>query len=141
MKRIVLILSVFFWTQAQASLSELFRYDSQRVEKALINAEALDHYVNLHKGVDLSGLTLSPVLKNFESESVNLFNKGPETLLGIPPFWWGFFLSIPGILIVYFLTDQNSEYAKEALIGCVVSGLLYAGLGFLWGGCWFWYWY
>ncbi len=141
MKRMIFIFFVLLWMQTEASPSGLFRYDVVRVAKSFINADALDHYVSMHReSFDLSGLKSSPLLYNYSSESINLFDKGPDELLGIPAFWWGFILGVVGILLVYFLSDQNKEYVKDALIGCVASGLLYAGFWFLWGGCWHWYW-
>ena len=43
-------------------------------------------------------------------------------------FWWGCCLGIVGLALVYFITDNDKTEVKNALIGCVVSTLLF-GIG------------
>ncbi len=57
----------------------------------------------------------------------------PEPPLGIPSFIWGFCLGVVGILIVY-LTTEDTEEAKKALLGCVIANALWLILYLvLWG--------
>lgn len=43
-------------------------------------------------------------------------------------FWWGCCLGVIGLALVYIITDNNKQEVKSALIGCVVSALLF-GIG------------
>lgn len=43
-------------------------------------------------------------------------------------FWWGCCLGIVGLALVYFITDNDKAEVKNALIGCVVSTLIF-GIG------------
>ncbi|MFB6342735.1 hypothetical protein ACE1ET_13485 [Saccharicrinis sp. FJH62] len=45
--------------------------------------------------------------------------------LGIPSFLWGCILSWVGILIVYFLTEENKDETKKAVWGCVAGAVAY----------------
>jgi len=136
MKKTLFLMLMMLWSFSKASTADLFRYDASRVAKVFVNADALDHYVSIHRGSTLTLPDALPMLQNYEAENINLFNKGPESLFGIPPFWWGFLLSWVGILLVYILTEHNKEFTKDALIGCIVGSLLYSGLWFGWGCLW-----
>ncbi len=125
---------------ARAGNARLFRYDKAVVDQALATVNVVDKYVTSHHATaDQLDFRDNLLLRNFDRESINLFDKGPDSLFGIPPFWWGFILSWAGILVVYFLTDKNKEYTKDALIGCVVNALIWGGLYFVGGGCWAWW--
>jgi len=144
MKTLVTTLFVLLSWAGFAGNAGLFTYSHSHVEKSLATVQVLDRYVTAHHGDMASVMSEDNViLKNYlASDGINIMDKGPDSLLGIPPFWWGFLLSWVGILLVYFLTEQNKEYTKEALIGCVVGSLVYVGFSFLWGGCWggWWWW-
>ena len=123
-----------------AGNANLFRYNKAVVDQTFATVNVVDHYVTAHHvSADQLNFKDNLLLSNFEQENINLFNAGPDSLFGIPPFWWGFVLSWVGILVVYFLTDKSNEYTKEALIGCVVSALLWVGFEFFIGGCWAWW--
>ncbi len=135
----LLLFGLMTWT-ARAGNAHLFRYNQAVVDQALATVNVVDNYVTAHHiTADQLNFHDNLLLRNFDDESINLFDKGPDELLGIPPFWWGFVLSWVGILVVYFLTDKNKEYTKEALIGCVVNALIWGGLYFVGGGCWAWW--
>ncbi len=104
-----------------ARTADLFSYDKARVQKALVNADALDHYVS-QAMVSLDKIDLSnPVTANFKAESDN--NLMDEPALGIGGFWWGLILGWVGILIVYLVTEDKEE-TKKALYGCIVQGVV-----------------
>jgi hypothetical protein len=58
----------------------------------------------------------------FSQESI-LRRRGGDAPLGIPSFVWGLCLGVPGIAIVYFVSDDKDETMK-ALWGCVASGVV-----------------
>ncbi len=104
-----------------ARTADLFSYDNARVQKALVNADALDHYVS-QAMVSLDKIDLSnPVTANFFARSGNTMMDEPA--LGIGGFWWGLILGWVGILIVYLVTE-DSEETKKALYGCIVQGVV-----------------
>lgn len=136
MRKIFFLLMWLVTGLSYAHTADLFRYDARKVEQSLVTANLLDKYVSSHH-TDWYAVKNQAnfLLRSFVAEDINLFNKGPESLMGIPPFWWGFVLNWVGVLLVYFITDQNKEYATEALYGCIAGSLLYVGLSFaLWGG-------
>ena len=45
--------------------------------------------------------------------------------LGIPSFLWGCLLSWVGIILVYFLTEENKDETKKAVWGCVAGSVAY----------------
>ncbi len=144
MKKLLLFLALTYYVSGFAIYSNLFTYDKAKVEKAFLNVEVLDKVLEkTHATLD-DIYKISPVTENLlnnSSEDINLFDKGPESLFGIPPFWWGFFLNWVGALLVYLLTEQNKEYTKEAIIGFLVSSVLYIGSYFCcWGYGWFVWW-
>ena len=111
-----------------ARTADLFSYDKAQVQKALVNADALDHYVS-QAVVSLDKIDLAnPVTVNFLAQSDN--NMMDEPALGIPGFVWGLVLGVIGILVVYLVTEDKEE-TKKALYGCIAGALLWTGCYFL----------
>lgn len=46
-------------------------------------------------------------------------------------FWWGCCLGIVGLALVYFITDNDRDQVKKALVGCLIATLLWS-IGGLW---------
>ena len=136
----LLLFGLMAWT-AKAGNANLFRYNRAVVDQALATVNVVDNYVTAHRvTADQLNFHDNLLLRNFDDESINLFDKGPDELFGVPPFWWGFLFNVVGILLVYILTEHNKEYTKEALIGCIVDALIVGGLSFMGVGCWRWWW-
>lgn len=60
--------------------------------------------------------------------------KGDDNALGIPGFWWGFCLGLLGVLIVALTIDNDrakKEQIRKALMGCLIGGITYVVLYFL----------
>ena len=129
----LLFVALFLSANMMAKTADMFRYDHNKVEKALTSVNALDHYVSTH-AVTADELNAdNPVLANFSDES-NMPVVGPNSALGIPGFIWGLVLGWVGILIVYLVTEDQEE-TKKALYGCIVGTLLWVGCYFLlWAG-------
>ena len=128
MKKALLLLAAFLMVNVTfARTADLFSYDKAQVQKALVNADALDHYVS-QAMVSMDKIDLgTPVTSNFKAESDN--NLMDEPALGIGGFWWGLIIGPLGILIVYLVTEDEEE-TKKALYGCLVLGAAY-GLCYL----------
>jgi len=129
MKKTLLLLAAFLMVSVSfARTADLFSYDKAQVQKALVNADALDHYVS-QATVSLDKIDLStPVTANFLAQSGN--NMMEERALGIPGFVWGLVLGVVGILVVYLVTEDKEE-TKKALYGCIAGALLWTGCYFL----------
>jgi len=126
MKKALLLLAAFLMVNVTfARTADLFSYDKAQVQKALVNADALDHYVS-QAMVSLDKIDLAdPITANFVAESNN-FMMDDDRALGIPGFVWGFCLGGIGILVVYLVTEDKEE-TKKALYGCLTAGLIYTG--------------
>ncbi len=125
----LLLVAVLISANAFAKNASLFTYNHAKVEKALVSATALDHFVSNH-AITADQLSVdNPVLANFKADA-NVPVMGPNSALGIPGFVWGLILGWIGILIVYLVTEDQEE-TKKALYGCIVNALLWAGCYFL----------
>ncbi len=133
MKRILvlfLFVLVPFQFQSFASNAELFYYDNQKIQHLFASIDAIDNLIESSQISFNEVITVHPIISNLlyvDSKAINFFDKGPDSLFGIPPFWWGFFLNWIGALLVYILTEHNNEYTKEAVIGFLVGTAIYVG--------------
>mgnify|MGYP006998094636 CR=1 FL=1 len=130
-----LMLSCLAAFTVQAGIADLFEVDEQHIEASFNDLNELETLVTASGSTyaDLSQ-TNNPVLKNLNLNTnltANAFGAG-EPALGIPSFVWGFCLSLPGVVVVYFLTDQDMDETKKALIGFAVG----VGLYVLWFVFW-----
>jgi len=128
----LLLVAVLMSANVFAKNASLFSYNHAKVEKALVSATALDHFVS-NNMLTADQLNVdNPVVANFKA-SANAPVMGPNSALGIPGFVWGLILGWVGILIVYLVTEDQEE-TKKALYGCIVGTLLWVGCYFLlWG--------
>jgi hypothetical protein len=46
--------------------------------------------------------------------------------LGIPSFLWGCVFGLLGVILVYFISEENKDETKKALWGCIAGGAIYA---------------
>jgi hypothetical protein len=128
MKRILLsaLISVTCTLLSEASSSYLFTYKADRINQELAKLQLIEDYIKSNPGV-----TPLRVQSNFSflidlnpdyNMVSNFGEKENDQLMGIPPFLWGLCLSVPGILIVYMMTEDNTQ-VKGAVWGCLVNGL------------------
>jgi hypothetical protein len=117
---------------------EQLAFDKKQIDAAFEELDKLEKYVNANPNV-----TADEIMKTNLVEDINLDTNifSSKTLksdlpMNIPPFVWGCCLSIAGVAIVYFKSDEDKELTKKALIGCAVGGvgcigiwLLYSLLG------------
>lgn len=125
---IVLALSTL---SMRASVADLFTIDKATISSEMTDLSALESYVEMNQGITLtdvqsmnSALTTN-VLTAEESpfSQTSILRRGGDAPLGIPSFVWGFCLGVPGIAIVYFVSDDKDETMK-ALWGCVAETAL-----------------
>jgi hypothetical protein len=140
-----------FSTLAFADISEdVFTINKAEVEERFINLKEIEHVV-VTENLDVSALEAShPSListptfklsKNFSIMSALATMDDPP--LGIPSFLWGMCLGLPGLAVVYFITEDSDE-TKKALWGCIASIAVYTVLWLLYAiivGVSFWGWY
>ncbi|HMR88799.1 MAG TPA: hypothetical protein PKD51_11635 [Saprospiraceae bacterium] len=106
------------------------QFDQSAEIEALIKAEGLTYAQLMEKYPDL---TMASSVKPTANEE-DFFARGGDVPLGIPGFWWGFFLGIVGMAIVYFTMDEGSDRKKQvmnALWGCIAFSLLWVLLIFV----------
>ncbi len=102
----------------------LFSYDRARVQQTLLNATMLDQHVSAHH-IQIHRIDpTNPLLANFKAgESFPVLKSNPP--LGVPGFFWGCILGLPGVLIVYLTTSKKSE-KEGVLVGCLLHSALMA---------------
>jgi len=147
------ILSFFFLalgTYAFAKVSEdVFTIDRSEVEDRFTNLSEIEEVVE-QENLDVNALEAShPSLLTSPTFKLNTSFSVMSTLatmddppLGIPSFLWGMCLGLPGLAVVYFITEDDEE-TKKALWGCLVGvaiyGVLYVVIFVLAGATWWWY--
>jgi hypothetical protein len=123
---------------AQADSKSMFSLDVDHVYAEMAELTQLENY--LHG----SDATLSSLVDQNHSLVSNMKtgNFGwhamiglAEPPLGIPSFLWGFCLGLPGLAVVYFLTEDSAE-TRKALWGCIISGVIVGGFYIVWGAFW-----
>ena len=139
MKKLLLTLCIgsFVTLFASANNADLFSYNADEVNQELGQLQSLENYVNANPGITLTNLQSenNNLVANLNLDLNNLggfpFLSG-EPPLGIPSFLWGCVLSWVGILVVYFMTDEDKAETKKALFGCLVN----AGAVIIWEVFW-----
>jgi hypothetical protein len=125
------ILIIQLQTIAGSSMSissedeEIVNFDESEIYNSFDQVNDLISYVSANDAVTYSDIavTNNKLIENISSTAalaLNTPNNGEPPIIGA--FWWGCILSWAGILIVYFSTDNNKEYVKQAVSGCLVSG-------------------
>ncbi|UBM60393.1 hypothetical protein LAG90_07015 [Marinilongibacter aquaticus] len=109
-----------------------FAFDDWQEENLAQEFAALSPLENqvIESGEDFETLAkLQPTL--FENIALDLSTNIALTEADmpiVPPFWWGCVLGIVGFLVVYLVTDNDKEAVKSALIGCVISTLVFGSV-------------
>lgn len=134
MRKIILVvccLILIVPIKSFAGKSELFNYNRAEVETIFTDLDELESYINLNEDVTLSSLY---------SANSDLAYTGPgmyvppfmiEPPLGIPSIIWGVVFGPVGVVLVYYLTDEDKEEAKKALYGCIAGGVLWGAVAII----------
>ena len=122
------MISVSFANQQS---SELFNYSQTEVDAELALLNTIEAKVEANPGIDFKAVQSQDAQllaeANLQPTTANQAANGP---LLIPSFIWGCVLSVVGVAIVYFVTDDMGE-TKKAVLGCLVSTIVF---GFSWFG-------
>lgn len=133
MKKIIpLIILISFVSISAFSENPFQKIDTEQEFEKL---NKIENYVESHQGTTLEDLknSNSTLLESIElTSNVNESLDSSDLPGNIPPFWWGFCLSLVGLIIVLILVDGDKDSTKKALVGCLVSGavgcIVYIGL-------------
>ena len=118
---IFLVLSLYSY--AWSSGGDLFSYNAETLDKQLKPLQQIENYIYSHPGVKLTDLITdqNPLITglNLSGSSCGGIeaSRSGDPLLGVPPYFWGCCLGIPGLIYVLAVTDD--PYAKDrAFWGC-----------------------
>ncbi len=140
MRRIVtfLALVMLFIGSTQAGSKTIFSVDIDHVYAEMADLSQLESYLSTNEAT-LSSLVEQNhyLVSNMKTESNGWHSMVglAEPAMGIPSFLWGFCLGLPGLAIVYFVTEDSAE-TRKALWGCITSGVLIGGFYVLWYAVW-----
>ncbi len=130
MKKLLLfaLLMIAVASASVANSSSMFKIDEQKISSEMAAINEIEVIVN-SQNLTLSdllaennSLATSSLLPAYGAASIASLSDGPP--LGIPSFAWGFCLNWVGIVLVYVITQDQSQ-TKKALWGCVLGSVLY----------------
>ncbi|MFB0948299.1 MAG: hypothetical protein ACJAVP_003572 [Spirosomataceae bacterium] len=132
MKKLTIVFALFLTTFAALAVTpdSSFELDAATLEAEFSDLDKIESFIEKNDGVTLQELTaeradlLESVILMADTSTV--FTTEEMPILG--GFWWGCCLGIVGLALVYFITDNDRDEVKKALIGCVISSLV-IGLG------------
>jgi hypothetical protein len=132
MKKLTIVFALFLTTFAALAVTpdSSFELDAATLEAEFSDLDKIESFIENNDGVTLQELTaeradlLESVILMADTSTV--FTTEEMPILG--GFWWGCCLGIVGLALVYFITDNDRDEVKKALIGCVISSLV-IGLG------------
>lgn len=132
MKKVILSLIVTF-TFSTLWANEEFENSTSKDEFELIRQ--IEAYVEANPETTLNELKVSnpELLKNvelLEETSASSLNAVKDMPL-VGGFWWGCCLGVIGLALVYFITDNDKDQVKKALVGCLIATVIW-GIGGLW---------
>jgi hypothetical protein len=97
--------------------------DEAALDEAMEELNELDEFLSDNEGVTYAELEAveSELIINMDNSTAPLgMDSESEPPLGIPSFLWGCILGVVGILIVYIITDGDTDETKKALWGMLV---------------------
>jgi len=108
----------------------VFFPDNNQLNSELAVLNELEAWLETHEEATFTDLAESgsPLVLAIENSASPWGSDGQEedgSPLGIPSFFWGCFLGIVGILLVYIFSDENKEEAKKAVWGCATATAFY----------------
>jgi hypothetical protein len=132
MKKLTAAFALFLTTFATLAVTpdSGFELDATTLEAEFADLDKIEAFVENNDGVTLQELTAerADLLESvtLTADTSTVFTAEETPILG--GFWWGCCLGIVGLALVYFITDNDRDEVKKALIGCVISSLV-IGLG------------
>jgi hypothetical protein len=114
--------------------NNLFDVDYAEVTNALTEVAVLEQFVLENEGVSYAEIAENNgVLITNITQGTTITNSLQDGPAGIPSFVWGCLFGILGIAFVYFV-EEDSDETKKAFYGCLVGGVSYILLYFLYVG-------
>jgi hypothetical protein len=132
MKKLTIVFALFLTTFAVFAVTpdSNFELDAATLEAEFSDLDKIESFIENNDGVTLQELTAerADLLESvtLTADTSTVFTTEEMPILG--GFWWGCCLGIVGLALVYFITDNDRDEVKKALIGCVISSLV-IGLG------------
>jgi hypothetical protein len=136
-----LILFTFLVTSlsslALSSAGDLFSYNPETVSGSLEPLQRIENYIYSHPGTELTDLI------NDQSDLITGLNLSPSScggieaamdgdpLIGIPPYYWGCCLGIPGWIYVLAVSDDTYQ-RNRAFWGCFYHYDLWLTFWLIW---------
>ncbi|MFN8430766.1 MAG: hypothetical protein U0V04_12380 [Spirosomataceae bacterium] len=121
-----LMVSVMAWSNDE--------FTTPALDQNFSKLNHLESYVNNHPGATIETLKSenNELIQNLsiEESSISVANTAGDMPI-VGGFWWGCCLGVIGLLLVYFITDNDRDQVKSALWGCLIATLLW-GLGGIW---------
>jgi hypothetical protein len=119
------LLLLFASYSAFANDADLFKFDYNAVQAEFAQLNQLGDMVTANEDLTYSALKLTNenliTSLSLVSEGALPLQAAEGPVLGIPSFLWGCVLGVPGLVVVYIVSDQDSVETKKALWGCVAS--------------------
>ena len=126
MNKLSLLLVLLSWSsfQVMAGDASHFDFNEAEMQRSLQKVEAAEGYVLAHPGINHESLAQenSALAVNLSAQPV-IGATQDQPVLGIPSWIWGFVLSIVGLALIYFITEDQEE-TQKALWGCVASTVI-----------------
>jgi hypothetical protein len=139
MNRIILSLSFLLVSISSFAIEPDFTLNETELTLSFDELNTLERFINENPNLSIEEIKAQnqDLVGNVSFESSAIVNPaGAMPIVG--SFWWGCVLGIVGLLLVYFITDNDKEQTKKALVGCVIGTLLFGGVLALSGGLtWF----
>lgn len=110
----------------QAKTSD-FNLDDKKVNAEFSQLNKLENYVDANANATIADAKVAEIAADVD---LDINTVGPKEVLpaNIPPFWWGFCLSISGVILVYIMSDNDRSQVKTAFKGCVIGTSIIAAI-------------
>ena len=136
MKKITVLLMVIGLFVAKSSFAgnaDLFNYDAKSIQSELTTLNVVDQFVEQNDVTYTDMLQMdSPMASELSYGSTGAFGiQMLEPVAGIPSIVWGFCCWLPGVAVVYFVTEDNEE-TKKAAYGCVAFTVIVVAWNVMW---------
>ncbi len=126
----VFFTGVFSCHLLMAGNAQLFQLDENVILKKIEKLNQLENFVNQYGDVALSQIQKNDkeLLINIDTNNFQNLDSVNTPPLGIPSFFWGACLSVPGLIIAAIVTNDKKE-TQYAGWGCLSNSAL---IFFIW---------
>jgi hypothetical protein len=139
MKKIILSLSLLLTAVYSFAIEPDFTLNEAELSQSFEGLNSLERFINENPDLSIDEIKAQnqELVENVSFESSAIVNPAGDMPI-VGSFWWGCVLGIVGLVLVYFVTDNDKEQTKKALVGCVIGTLVFGGIWALSGSLtWF----